>query len=66
MEFSVHSSGGEQIVVVSKVEGETVTIDANHPLAGTTLNFDVTVVDVRDATNDELNHGHAHGAGGAH
>ena len=66
MEFSVHSSGGEQIVVVSKVEGETVTVDANHPLAGKTLNFDVTVVDIRDATNDELDHGHAHGAGGAH
>lgn len=66
MEFSVHSNVGEQIVTVTKVEDETVTVDANHPLAGKTLNFDVMVVGVRDATNDELEHGHAHGAGGAH
>ena len=66
MEFSVHSNVGEQIVTVTKVEAESVTVDANHPLAGKTLNFDVTVVGVRDATNDELEHGHAHGAGGHH
>ena len=66
MQFSVHSNEGEQIVTVTKVEGETVTVDANHPLAGKTLNFDVTVLGIRDATKDELEHGHAHGAGGAH
>ena len=66
MQFSVHSNEGEQIVTVTKVEGETVTVDANHPLAGKTLDFDVTVVGIRDATKDELDHGHAHGAGGAH
>ncbi len=66
MEFSVHSNVGEQIVTVTKVEGETVTVDANHPLAGKTLNFDVTVIGIRDATKDELEHGHAHGAGGHH
>jgi FKBP-type peptidyl-prolyl cis-trans isomerase SlyD len=66
MQFSVHSNVGEQIVTVTKVEGETVTVDANHPLAGKTLKFDVTVLGIRDATKDELKHGHAHGAGGAH
>ena len=44
--------------------GEQVTIDANHPLAGQNLNFDVTIADVRDATPEELQHGHVHGPGG--
>ncbi|NIP32653.1 MAG: peptidylprolyl isomerase, partial [Aliifodinibius sp.] len=38
----------------------------NHPLAGQNLNFDVTVVDVRDATSEEIEHGHAHGPDGQH
>ena len=66
MQFSVNSNEGEQIVTVTKVEGETVIVDTNHPLAGKTLNFDVTVVGIRAATKDELDHGHAHGAGGHH
>jgi FKBP-type peptidyl-prolyl cis-trans isomerase SlyD len=66
MQFSVNSNAGEQIVTVTKVEGETVIVDANHPLAGKTLNFDVTVVGIRAATKDELDHGHAHGDGGHH
>jgi FKBP-type peptidyl-prolyl cis-trans isomerase SlyD len=59
-------SGGSQIVTVTAVENDTVTIDANHPLAGKTLNFDVEVVRVREATPDEISHGHVHGPGGAH
>ena len=43
---------------------EGVTLDGNHPLAGKTLTFDVTVTDVRPATEEELAHGHAHGEGG--
>jgi FKBP-type peptidyl-prolyl cis-trans isomerase SlyD len=66
MQFGVHSSTGEQIVTVTKVEGDTVTVDANHPLAGKTLNFDVKVVDIQEATPDELDHGHVHGPGGHH
>ena len=66
MQFSVNSNEGEQIVTVTTIEGETVTVDANHPLAGKTLNFDVTVVGIREATKNELDHGHAHGAGGHH
>ena len=66
MQFGVHSSTGEQIVTVTKVEEATVTVDANHPLAGKTLKFDVKVVGVREPTPDELDHGHVHGPGGHH
>lgn len=55
---------GVQVVTITSLEGDAVTIDANHPLAGVTLNFDVTVREVRDATAEELDHGHVHGAGG--
>ncbi|WP_315982981.1 hypothetical protein [Aliamphritea spongicola] len=41
-----------------------VTVDNNHPLAGKTLTFDVEIMDVRDATEEEVAHGHAHGVGG--
>ncbi len=57
---------GEQILTVTEVGDTEVTVDANHPLAGERLHFDVTVRDVREATEDELSHGHAHGAGGHH
>jgi FKBP-type peptidyl-prolyl cis-trans isomerase SlyD len=59
-------SGYMQRVEVTAVNGNMVTIDANHPLAGQHLNFDVTVVDVRGATQEELDHGHVHGEGGHH
>jgi FKBP-type peptidyl-prolyl cis-trans isomerase SlyD len=49
---------------VVSIEEETVTVDGNHPLAGMTLNFDVKVVEVREATGEELEHGHVHGEGG--
>jgi FKBP-type peptidyl-prolyl cis-trans isomerase SlyD len=66
MQFSVQSEAGEEVVTVSKVEGDTITIDANHPLAGKTLTFDVSVVGIREATAEELDHGHVHGHGGHH
>jgi FKBP-type peptidyl-prolyl cis-trans isomerase SlyD len=56
--------GGQRQVTVQKVGSSVVDVDLNHPLAGKTLRFDVEIVDVRDATADELAHGHAHGAGG--
>ena len=43
-----------------------MTLDGNHPLAGATLHFDVTVQEVRDASQEELDHGHVHGPGGHH
>jgi FKBP-type peptidyl-prolyl cis-trans isomerase SlyD len=55
---------GPRIVVVADMDEESVTIDANHPLAGETLHFDVTVSEVRDPTPEEIEHGHAHDAGG--
>ncbi len=58
--------GHQQPFTVKKVEGEDVYLDGNHPLAGQTLHFAVEVLAVRDATKDELSHGHAHGPGGAH
>ena len=51
---------------IVEVNGDKVTLDANHPLAGKTLYFEVEVVAVRAATQEELAHGHAHGAGGHH
>ncbi|WP_128543821.1 FKBP-type peptidyl-prolyl cis-trans isomerase [Larkinella soli] len=58
-----HTNQGH-VVTVTKVGLEQVTIDANHPLAGKELNFDVEVVEVRDATVEEVAHGHVHGEGG--
>jgi FKBP-type peptidyl-prolyl cis-trans isomerase SlyD len=58
--------GGGSVVTVTKVDGETVTVDGNHPLAGATLSFDVDIREVRKATQEELAHGHVHGPGGHH
>jgi FKBP-type peptidyl-prolyl cis-trans isomerase SlyD len=60
MQFQAQGDGGTQIVTVVDVEDDQVTVDANHPMAGVALNFDVKVVDVRDATDEEREHGHAH------
>ncbi len=66
MEFHAETEQGLQVVTVTHVEGDQVTIDGNHPLAGVDLTFDVEITDIRAATEEELNHGHAHGAGGHH
>ena len=57
---------GPRAVTVTHVAGDMITLDGNHPLAGQSLNFDVEVTDVRAATEEELSHGHVHGAGGHH
>jgi FKBP-type peptidyl-prolyl cis-trans isomerase SlyD len=49
------------VLTIVAIEGDLVTIDGNHPLAGVNLNFAVTVRSVREATEEELAHGHAHG-----
>lgn len=61
MSFEAQTSDGSvQHIVVSKVDGDQVTVDANHPLAGVVLNFDVEIVTVREATEEEVAHGHVH------
>ena len=52
--------GSAQRIVVTKVDGDNITIDANHALAGRVLHFDVDIVEIRDATKEELDHGHVH------
>jgi FKBP-type peptidyl-prolyl cis-trans isomerase SlyD len=66
MQFRSQSPQGSTVVTVTKVEGQNVTVDANHPLAGMALSFDVDVKDIRKATQEELAHGHVHGPGGHH
>jgi FKBP-type peptidyl-prolyl cis-trans isomerase SlyD len=67
MQFHTQTEQGhQQVVTVTAVDADHVTVDANHPLAGETLNFDVTVVEVREALPEELAHGHVHGPGGHH
>lgn len=63
MRFSTNQGG---VVTVTKVGLENITVDANHPLAGVELNFAVEVVDVRNASAEEISHGHVHGPGGHH
>ena len=63
MKFSTKQGG---VVTVTEVGLEDVTVDANHPLAGIELNFEVEVMEVRNATDEELAHGHVHGPGGHH
>jgi FKBP-type peptidyl-prolyl cis-trans isomerase SlyD len=67
MELMAQGNQGESVpFVIREVKLESVVIDLNHPLAGKTLHFNVTVRDVRAATEDELSHGHVHGPGGGH
>lgn len=67
MQFQSQTDDGHvMLVTVKDVNDDVVVVDGNHPLAGVTLTFDVEVVDVREATADEIAHGHAHGVGGQH
>ncbi|MBF0288898.1 MAG: peptidylprolyl isomerase [SAR324 cluster bacterium] len=66
MQFQAQTNEGMQIFAVTHIEGDDVTIDGNHPLAGETLNFDVKILEIRDASDEELQHGHVHGPGGIH
>lgn len=63
-QFEVQLPHGLHIATITQLGDTHATIDLNHPLAGETLHFDVTIADVRDATEEELAHGHVHGEGG--
>jgi FKBP-type peptidyl-prolyl cis-trans isomerase SlyD len=65
-QFQARTEDGMRLFTVKAVVGDMVTLDGNHPLADQTLNFDVEIVSVREATSEELEHGHVHGAGGHH
>lgn len=61
MAFEAQGENGQvQRVVIASIDGDQVTVDGNHPLAGMTLNFDVKIISVRDATEEEISHGHVH------
>ncbi len=65
-QFQIQNGEHVHIATVTKVGESSATVDMNHPLADETLHFDVEIMDVRDATSEELEHGHVHGAGGHH
>ena len=64
MQFRAEVGDQPVIFAVTKMEGSQVYIDGNHPLAGQVLHFDVEVIEVREASAEEKEHGHAHGEGG--
>lgn len=66
MRFSADSDGGHVSVVVTELTDALATVDGNHPLAGVVLNFDVSVADIRAATDEEISHGHVHQHGHHH
>ena len=66
MRYRIDTDEGTLVAQVTAVKGDFATVDTNHPLAGMTLHFDVKVVEVRDATDEEKTHGHVHGPGEHH
>ena len=66
MQFQARTDEGMRLFTVIAIVGDMITLDGNHPLADKTLHFDVEVVSVREATAEELEHGHVHGPGGHH
>jgi FKBP-type peptidyl-prolyl cis-trans isomerase SlyD len=66
MQFQAQLEDGPIIMSVTDVDGDNITIDGNHALADQVLTFDVEVVEIRNASAEELAHGHVHGVGGHH
>ena len=62
--YQIQGADGPQVVVIKAVNGDYALVDGNHPLAGMTLHFICKIIDVRDATEDEQQHGHVHGPEG--
>ena len=66
MQVVLNTNFGPRAVTIEKVGMSVVDVDLNHPMAGKDLHFDVEIVDVREASAEELEHGHVHGEGGHH
>lgn len=67
MTYFAHSPEGQHLqFVITEMENDDITVNFNHPLAGKNLEFDVELLDVRDATPEEISHGYVHGPGGHH
>ena len=67
MQFETQTPDGQSVVfTIEEIVDDQISINGNHPLAGQSLHFDVEVLNVRDATGEELSHGHAHGPDGHH
>lgn len=64
MQVQLETEQGPALAVISEIEGEEVTLDLNHPLADTELHFNVEIINVREASQEEIEHGHVHGEGG--
>jgi FKBP-type peptidyl-prolyl cis-trans isomerase SlyD len=67
MTYYAHSPEGKHLqFIITEIENDDITVNFNHPLAGKDLEFDVDLLDVRNATPEEIAHGHVHGPGGHH
>jgi len=66
MQFQTDTPEGMRIFTVVEINGDEIVLDGNHPMAGQTLIFDVEIKDIRKATEEEMAHGHVHGAHGHH
>ena len=66
MQIQLNTDSGSAVATIVDIKDDFVTLDLNHPMAGVTLFFDVEIMDVREATANELSHGHVHGPGGHH
>ncbi|MDH5301847.1 MAG: peptidylprolyl isomerase [Gammaproteobacteria bacterium] len=66
MQLQAQSEQGVQVFTIIALDDQNATLDGNHPLAGVHLTFDVEIAEVRDASGEELAHGHVHGVGGHH
>jgi len=64
MRFQAETEQGPVPVVVTAMDDTTVTVDGNHPLAGKELHFQVSIAEIREASAEEIEHGHVHGPGG--
>ncbi len=66
MQFQVETEGGPVVVSIKSIDGDNVVVDGNHPLSGVTLHFNIEIIEIREASEEELSHGHVHSKGEQH